>query len=123
MLDENGVEFTIGNDTHFAYTTYGPFIALYVKNTPIKGKIEIFKSGEIFTAIDDSFNYDNTKSLEGIVYNIYADEDIKSLVEEINNFHLEDLLTIDENGYKICGYGILQTMFNDDRERTDVLER
>ena len=53
----------------------------------------------------------------------FTDEDIKSLVEEINNFHLEDLLTIDENGYKICGYGILQTMFNDDRERTDVLER
>ena len=53
----------------------------------------------------------------------FTDEDIKSLVEEINNFHLEDLLTIDENGYKICGYGILQTMFNDDRERTDELER
>lgn len=78
LLDEKGVEFTIGNDTHFAYTTYGPFITMYVKNTPIKGKIEIFKSGEIFTAENDSFNYDNTKKLEGIVYNIYADEDIKS---------------------------------------------
>ena len=59
LLDEKGVEFTIGNDTHFAYTTYGPFITMYVKNTPIKGKIEIFKSGEIFTAENDSFNYDN----------------------------------------------------------------
>ena len=104
VLDEKGVEFTIGNDTHFAYTTYGPFIAMYVKNTPIKGKIEIFKSGEIFTAIDDSFNYDNTKSLEGIVYNIYADEDIKS--SDGNHLYFEKdalvgTMTTNSEGYAV----------------------
>ena len=104
LLDENGVEFTIGNDTHFAYTTYGPFIALYVKNTPIKGKIEIFKSGEIFTAENDSFNYDNTKSLEGIVYNIYADEDIKSSDENYLYYEKDTLvgtMTTNSDGYAV----------------------
>lgn len=104
ILDENGVEFSIGNDTHFAYTTYGPFIAMYVKNTPIKGKIEIFKSGEIFTAENDSFNYDNKKSLEGIVYNIYADEDIKSSDGNYIYFEKDTLvgtMTTNSDGYAV----------------------
>lgn len=78
LIDKNGIDFTIGNDTHFSYTTYGPFITMYVKNTPIKGKIEIYKSGELFSAEDETFNYNGRTSLEGIVYNIYADEDILS---------------------------------------------
>lgn len=78
LIDKDGIDFTIGNDTHFSYTTYGPFITMKVKNTPIKGKIEIFKSGELFAIEDETFNYNNRTSLEGIVYDIYADEDIKS---------------------------------------------
>ncbi|MBR1936726.1 MAG: Cys-Gln thioester bond-forming surface protein [Bacilli bacterium] len=122
LLDENGVEFTIGNDTHFAYTTYGPFIALYVKNTPIKGKIEIFKSGEIFTAIDDSFNYDNTKSLEGIVYNIYADEDIKSSDGNHLYYEKDELvgtMTTNSDGYAVSAelplgkYRVVESKTND----------
>lgn len=104
LLDEKGVEFTIGNDTHFAYTTYGPFITMYVKNTPIKGKIEIFKSGEIFTAENDSFNYDNTKKLEGIVYNIYADEDIKSSDGNYLYYEKDTLvgtMTTNSDGYAV----------------------
>ncbi len=78
VLDKNGVDFTIGNDTHFAYTTYGPIITMYVKNTPIKGQIEIYKKGELFAVEDETFNYNNRVTLEAIVYNIYAEEDIKS---------------------------------------------
>ena len=29
VLDTNGLDFTIGEDTHYAYTTYGPFITVY----------------------------------------------------------------------------------------------
>lgn len=78
VIDENGVDFTIGNDTHFSYTTYGAVISMYVKNTPIKGQIEIFKKGELFVVEDGTFNYNNRVTLEGIIYNIYAEEDIKS---------------------------------------------
>lgn len=78
VLDKNGLDFTIGDNTHYAYTTYGPFITVYYKNTPIKGQIEISKSGELFEIDNDTFNYNGRKSLEGIVYNIYAEEDIKS---------------------------------------------
>lgn len=104
LLDKNGQDFTIGNDTHFAYTTYGPFITVYFKNTPIKGKIEIYKSGEIFSAENDSFNYNNKKSLEGIVYNIYADEDILS--SDKNHLYYEKdalvgTITTNSEGYAV----------------------
>lgn len=104
LIDKNGVDFTIGNDTHFAYTTYGPFITMKVKNTPIKGQIEIFKSGELFAAEDETFNYNNRTSLEGIVYNIYADEDIKS--SDGNHLYYEKgtlvgTMTTSENGRAI----------------------
>ena len=55
-------------------------------------------------------------------YNL-EENDIKILEDEIKKYNLNDLITIDFDGYKICGYGCLQTSFNDDRERCDELER
>lgn len=104
LIDKNGVDFTIGNDTHFAYTTYGPIIAMNVKNTPIKGQIEIYKKGELFAVEDETFNYNNRVSLEGIVYNIYAEEDIKS--SDGNHLYYEKgtlvgVMTTNKDGYAI----------------------
>lgn len=104
VIDENGVDFTIGNDTHFAYTTYGPIITMNVKNTPIKGQIEIYKKGELFATGDDTFNYNNRVSLEGIVYNIYAEEDIKSSDGNYLYFEkgaLVGTMTTNKNGYAV----------------------
>ena len=104
LIDKNGIDFTIGNDTHFSYTTYGAFITMYVKNTPIKGKIEIRKSGELFAAEDESFNYNGRKSLEGIVYNIYAEEDIKSADGNYLYYEAGTLvgtMTTDKDGYAV----------------------
>lgn len=54
----------------------------------------------------------------------FTDGDIDILKEEIKKYNLDDLITIDCDGYKICGYGLLQTMFNDDRvKESDELER
>lgn len=53
----------------------------------------------------------------------FKEEDIYTLKEEVKKYNLDDLITIEDNEYKIVGYGCLQTMFNDDRERTDELER
>ena len=63
FFDEKGIDFTIGNDTHYSYTTYGPFITVYFNNSPIKGQIEVIKDGEVFTIEDGTFNYDDPRPL------------------------------------------------------------
>ena len=43
---------------------------------------------------------------------------------EIKKYNLDDLITVDDGEYMICGYGCLQTMFNDDRTKgSEELER
>ena len=41
LKDKDGLKFTIGNDTHYSYTTYGAFITVTYKNTPIKGQLKM----------------------------------------------------------------------------------
>lgn len=54
----------------------------------------------------------------------FIDEDVNTLNNEIKKYNLDDLIIIDDGEYKICGYGCLQTMFNDDRDKgSDELER
>lgn len=104
VLDKNGLDFTIGEDTHYAYTTYGPFITVYYKNSPIKAQIEVKKDGEVFTVEDGTFNYNGRTSLKGIKYNIYADEDIKSSDGNYLYYNKGDLvgtITTDDKGYGI----------------------
>lgn len=56
--------------------------------------------------------------------NDFEDKDIVLLEQEIKKYNLEDYITIDSDGYKICGYGGLQCLFDDDTlERTDEFER
>lgn len=104
LINEDGLKFTIGDDTHYNYTTYGAFVTMYFSNKPIKGQIEIFKSGELFNIENNSFNYDSKKSLQGIVYNIYAEEDIKSADGNHLYYNKGDFvgkMTTDEKGYAI----------------------
>ena len=52
------------------------------------------------------------------------DADISTLNDEIKKYNLDDLIIVDDGKYMICGYGCLQTMFNDDRDKgSDELER
>ncbi len=104
LIAEDGVDFTIGNNTHFSYTTYGPVITMYFNNTPIRGKIEIYKTGELFVAENESFNYNNRTSLKNIVYTIYADEDIKTPDGQYIYYEKGEFvgtMTTDENGYAV----------------------
>ena len=51
---------------------------------------------------DDSYNYDTVTSLKGIVFNIYADEDIRTSDSNhlyYNKGDLVETVTTDENGY------------------------
>lgn len=45
----------------------------------------------------------------------YTDNDIEILKEEIKKYGLEEVIGIGDDGYKIVGYGDLETRFNDDR--------
>lgn len=104
LLDENGMDFTIGEDTHYSYTTYGPFITVYFENAAIKGQIEIIKSGETFTIENGTFNYNEKISLDNISFNIYAYEDIKSSDGNFIYYNAGDLvetITTNEDGYAI----------------------
>lgn len=44
----------------------------------------------------------------------YTLNDLKLLEEDIKKYHLEDVITINDNDILITGYGDLQCMFNDD---------
>ena len=123
LLDEKGIDFTIGNDTHYSYTTYGPFITVYFNNSPIKGQIEVIKDGEVFTIEDGTFNYNKKITLEGIVYNIYADEDIKSSDGTHIYYNKGDLvgtITTNKDGYSISEklplgkYKVVEVKTNDE---------
>ena len=46
----------------------------------------------------------------------FKDEDIEFLKNEIKKYGLNEVIGIDEDEYKIVGYGNLQFMFNDDRD-------
>ena len=101
LINTDGLEFSIGEDTHYAYTTYGAFITITFEDKPIKGIIEINKIGELFNIDNGTYNYENTKPLEGITYNIYASEDIKSSDGNYiyyNDGDLVDTIVTDNDG-------------------------
>ena len=103
LIDDSGVDFTIGEETEYYYTTYGAFVVVEFNNTPIKGQVEIFKSGETFVIEEGTFKYE-TEKLEGIKYNLYADEDIKSADGNYLYYNKGDLvetLITDSKGYSI----------------------
>lgn len=103
LINPKGVDFTIGDNSSLNYTTYGPIMTIYYENTPIKGQVEINKLGE-------TFEYDGTKfisglnQLEGIDFDIYAYEDIKSSDGNYIYYKKNDIvdtLTTNEYGYAV----------------------
>lgn len=72
--------------------------------------------------------YDNVCSSSSMMFHItkddwddyykdfYNDKDIMKLQEEIKKYHLDEVITLNEDGYKIIGWGDLETRFNDDRK-------
>ena len=101
LISKDGLSFTIGSDTEYNYTTYGAIVLVDFENTQIKGQVEIFKNGESFVVENGTFKYENI-SLNGIKFNLYADEDIKSSDGNYlyyNKGDLVEVLTTDNNGY------------------------
>ena len=77
LINENGLDFEISNETNFIKTNHGNFIKLIYEDEPIKGKIIIKKQGENFIIENGSYHYNNI-NLENIKFNIYAQENITS---------------------------------------------
>ncbi len=46
----------------------------------------------------------------------YSQKDIEILKDEVRKYNLNDVITFDDNNYKIICYGKLETSFNDDRK-------
>lgn len=52
----------------------------------------------------------------------FSDEDITLLKKDIAKYNLQDYVVLNYEEYKLCGFGGLQTLFNDDRERNEKSE-
>ena len=103
LLDLDGLYFTIGEDTEYNYTTYGAVVTIYFSNSPIKGQIEVNKSGETFIIKDGTFFY-KLKKLAGVEFKIYANGDILSADGKYLYYkdgELVGTIITDENGYAI----------------------
>lgn len=48
----------------------------------------------------------------------YNEKDIETLKDEIKRYGLNNIITVEEDEYKIVGYGDLECSFNDDRHLT-----
>ncbi len=103
LINADGVEFTLGNDTHYTYTTYGAIVEVTFKDTPIKGQIEVNKKGEKVVIVDNTIEYEFIP-LDKVTFNIYAKEDILS--SDGNTLYykkdqLVDTITTNKDGYAI----------------------
>lgn len=103
LLDDEGLDFSIGNNTDYYYSNYGATIVVKFENTPIKGVLEINKTGETAKITNGSLTYE-TINLEGVVFDIYAEEDILTSDGKHLYYHKGDKvdsLTTNNNGYAI----------------------
>lgn len=103
LLNDEGVMFSINDNTEFEYTSYGTFVTVEYMNNQVMGQIEIKKYGEIFKIKDDNYSFDKIP-LSSVKFNIYASEDIISSDGTTIYYRkgtLVDRLTTNEDGYVI----------------------
>lgn len=91
VWNKNGVEFTIDDDANITYDNeYGALIEVRFKNKPVKGEVEIEKLGEELVADENGYHYEDIK-LNGVVYELYAEEDIYS-ANGVKIYSADDLI-------------------------------
>ena len=103
LINTEGLRFSINEDSHYNYTTYGAFVTVRFSDKPIKGKIEIIKKGESPKVFNNKLEYDSVP-LKNVKFEIYAAEDILSSDNNRLYYEKDELvatLTTDENGYAI----------------------
>lgn len=100
LWNSETISFDISSNSVFIYDEiYGTLLEINFSNTEVKGQIEITKYGEEFIVSDDTFYYEKIL-LEGVLFGLYANEDIYSSAG-ILQYSENDLITTaftDENG-------------------------
>ena len=103
LLNDEGVIFSINDNTEFEYTSYGTFVTVEYMNDLVMGQLEIKKYGDIFKIKDDNYSFDKIP-LSSVKFNIYASEDIIS-PDGTTIYYKKgtrvDRLTTNEDGYVI----------------------
>lgn len=107
LLNTQNLNFTIDDDTEFLSTPNGNILTLYFENTPINGQLEVHKTGEKFVIKDGTYTYETT-SLAGVVFQIYASEDILSS-DKTYLYYLKDEL-VDTITTNIEGYALSKVL-------------
>lgn len=79
LLNNDGILFSINENTVYKEENNSKYIEIYFENTPIKGQIKIHKDGEKINFNNGEFIYSKTP-LENIKYNLYHDS---TLIETI----------------------------------------
>ena len=101
LLDGEGINFSIDENSNFADTEYGYMVIVVYNNRPIKGIIELKKIGEVLTIVDGTYNYEKKQPLENIKFYVYAYDDIKTPDNRYIYYsrnELVDTIITDENG-------------------------
>ncbi len=91
LLTGNHIIFTIDENSKLLEDNFGKYIEVIFKNDKIKGQVTINKVGEIPSFENNEIEYSN-KPLEGVVFGIYANEDIVSL-DGVTHYKKDELVT------------------------------
>lgn len=78
LWNSKSVEFEIGENSELITDNkYGIIFETKFENKPVKGEVEINKVGEKLVVENGTYNYEEIK-LDGVTYELYANEDIYS---------------------------------------------
>ena len=78
LWNKESKEFTIGDDSYFYVDNeLGVIFEVQFDNKEVKGKVEVHKVGEKVVLKDNTFYYEEI-DLDGVTYELYAEEDIYS---------------------------------------------
>lgn len=73
-------------------------------------------------ASDASMCHISNEDWENYYSDEYSKKDVEFLKEEVKKYNLDDVISFDDCGYMIVGYGNLEMSFNDDRNLNQTIE-
>ncbi len=100
LWNSQSKEFTIGENAELITdSTYGIIFEMQFENQPVKGNVEIYKTGEKIVFEDGTYYYEKI-NLDGVVFELIANEDIIFGGKKYySKGELVATLITDENGY------------------------
>ena len=65
---------------------------------------------------ETSMYHVDEEAWESFYADIYSNKDIKTLKKEVEKYNIQNLITFNDENWKIIGWGDLETAFNDDMD-------